>query len=92
MNANGGPTMTSNGWTDAVTRIAPFINRPDPDVVGALNVLASTVTDVRSDLRSDHEDLRTMVVGVQSTLTRLLFAVVALLCAIIAGTVVLLVQ
>lgn len=81
-----------NEWVDAAQRIAPFINRTDPDVVGAINVLASTVTDVRSDLKDDHAELRTMVVGVQSTLNRLLFAVVALLCSIIAGTIVLVLQ
>lgn len=80
--------MSANGWTDAVTRIAPFINRSDPDLVGAIQVLASTVTDVRSDLKQDHADLRKMVETVQSTLNRLLFAVVALLCSIIAATVV----
>ncbi len=80
--------MTSNGWTSAVERIAPFINRADPDMVGAMQVLASTVTDVRSDLKQDHTELRQMVETVQSTLNRLLFAVVGLLCSVIAGIVV----
>lgn len=79
---------TSNEWTSAVERISPFLNRPDPDLVGAVNVLASTVTDVRADLKADHDDLRTMVESVQSTLNRLLFAVVGLLCSVIAGIVV----
>ena len=85
-------TAANGSWTDAVTRIAPFLARAEPDVVGAINVLASTVTDVRSDLKQDHSELRTMVETVQSTLNRLLFAVVALLCAIISGTIVLVIQ
>lgn len=85
-------SAAANGWVDAAARIAPFLSRTEPDLIGALQTLATTVTDTRREVGAEIADLRSDVQGVRDTLNRLLFAVVALLCAIISAVVVLLVQ
>ncbi len=89
---------SGNGYRALVERIGPDLSRIDagddplPFVASALRTVASVVDDTRREVLNEIRGLRADMASVKGTLNRLLFAVVALLCAVISATIVLAVQ